>query len=54
VIEAEHTAALTARLEQQRSAYLADPIPDLTQRKLDLLSLKRMVTARAMRRCWPR
>ena len=35
---------LTTCLEQQRSAYLANPTPDFRQRKQDLLSLKRMVS----------
>jgi coniferyl-aldehyde dehydrogenase len=30
-------------LQQQRRAYLANPVPDYTQRKSDLLTLKRMV-----------
>ncbi len=37
-------AVLTACLDQQRTAYLADPNPDFRQRKLDLLSLKRMIS----------
>jgi coniferyl-aldehyde dehydrogenase len=35
---------LTTCLEQQRSAYLANPNPDFRQRQQDLLSLKRMVS----------
>jgi len=31
-------------LEQQRAAYLANPVPDLAQRKKDLLALKSMLT----------
>lgn len=31
-------------LQQQRKAYLADPVPDFTQRKADLLALKRMIS----------
>ena len=37
------TAVLTTCLEQQRTAYLAEPDPDFRQRKQDLLSLQRMV-----------
>jgi coniferyl-aldehyde dehydrogenase len=42
----DHEAAnslLQTRLEQQRAAYLADPVPDLEQRKKDLLALKSML-----------
>ncbi len=38
------SAVLTARLEHQRQAYLADPNPEFRQRKQDLLSLKQMVS----------
>ena len=38
------TTVLTACLDQQRTACLADPNPDFRQRKQDLLSLKRMVS----------
>ena len=31
-------------LQQQRKAYLSDPIPDYEQRKADLLALKRMIS----------
>jgi len=34
---------LRTRLEQQRAAYLANPVPDLAQRKKDLLALKSML-----------
>ena len=34
---------MTTCLEQQRTAYLAEPDPDFRQRKQDLLSLQRMV-----------
>lgn len=34
---------LGRRLEQQRAAYLANPVPDLEQRKKDLLALKAML-----------
>jgi len=37
-------AVLTACLEQQRTAYLADPNPDYRQRTQDLIALKRMVS----------
>ena len=36
-------AELTLRLQRQRQAYHADPVPDLEQRKKDLLSLKSML-----------
>jgi coniferyl-aldehyde dehydrogenase len=36
-------SALRTCLEQQRAAYLADPVPDLAQRKKDLLALKSML-----------
>lgn len=35
---------LTRSLHLQREAYLADPVPDLDQRKKDLLTLKRMLS----------
>ena len=38
------TAVLIACLDQQRTAYLADPNPDFRQRKQDLRSLKRLVS----------
>jgi len=38
------TAVLIACLDQQRTAYLADPYPDFKQRQRDLRSLKRMVS----------
>ena len=31
-------------LQQQRKAYLSDPVPDYEQRKMDLLTLKRMIS----------
>ena len=34
---------LTAQLDQQRAAYLADPVPSYEQRREDLLALKRMI-----------
>ena len=34
---------LRAVFQKQRAAYLADPIPDATQRKQDLLALKNML-----------
>jgi coniferyl-aldehyde dehydrogenase len=34
---------LTAQLDKQRAAYLADPVPTYQQRKDDLLALKRMI-----------
>jgi coniferyl-aldehyde dehydrogenase len=37
-------AELDSCLQLQREAYLADPAPDLAQRKADLLSLKRMIS----------
>lgn len=36
-------SALRKRLEQQRAAYLANPVPDLAQRIKDLLALKSML-----------
>jgi len=36
-------SALRMRLDQQRAAYLADPVPDLAQRRKDLLALKSML-----------
>ena len=38
------TAVLIACLDQQRTAYLADPYPNFKQRQRDLRSLKRMVS----------
>ena len=35
---------LSSCLQLQRKAYLADPVPDFTQRKADLLALKRMLS----------
>ena len=35
---------LESCLQQQRKAYLADPVPDFEQRKTDLLALKRMLS----------
>jgi len=37
-------ASLTAAFQKQRQAYLASPIPDLDQRREDLLALKRMLS----------
>ncbi len=36
-------ATLRATFDKQRAAYLADPVPDYSQRKEDLLALKRML-----------
>jgi coniferyl-aldehyde dehydrogenase len=37
-------AALRAAFQKQRQAYLSDPIPDLAQRREDLLTLKRLLS----------
>ena len=50
--EAPHVAAgqpadaeaLRAAFQRQRQAYLSDPIPDLAQRRKDLLTLKRLLS----------
>ena len=39
----ETLQTLTAHLEKQRNAYLADPVPSYQQRREDLLTLKRMI-----------
>ena len=39
----ETVAQLTSCLRRQREAYHADPVPDLEQRKKDLLALKQML-----------
>lgn len=41
--QATGNSLLQTRLEQQRAAYLANPVPDLAQRKKDLLALKSML-----------
>ena len=38
------TGELVSCLQQQRKAYLADPVPDYARRKADLLALKRMIS----------
>ena len=35
---------LNAAFQKQREAYLADPVPDYEQRKLDLLALKQLLS----------
>lgn len=43
IAPATTAATLLADFELQRAAYLADPMPDLEQRKADLLALKKML-----------
>ena len=38
------TSQLESCLKQQRIAYFADPVPDIAQRKADLLALKRLLS----------
>lgn len=40
----ETATVLREQFDQQRAAYLADPIPDYNQRREDLLNLKRMLS----------
>lgn len=42
-LQNETATLLTTHFERQRAAYLADPVPDIQQRKEDLLNLKRMI-----------
>ena len=39
----EQASVLQGAFKAQRSAYLAQPMPDYNQRKQDLLTLKRMI-----------
>ena len=42
-LQNEAATLLRAQFDRQRACYLADPVPDLKQRKEDLLNLKRMI-----------
>ena len=42
-LQNETASMLTAHFQQQRTSYLADPIPSYQQRREDLLNLKRMI-----------
>ncbi len=42
-LQNEAATMLRAQFDRQRACYLADPVPDLKQRKEDLLNLKRMI-----------